>query len=61
MSKLKFKFFVSIFWLIGISFHSVFGIPITVSTKFLSKILEFKTPDFVLKIISFLLFSSDIK
>ena len=41
----------------GISFHLVFEIPISVSTRLSSQIFDFKIPPEVQRIISFLLFS----
>ena len=55
------RFLVSRFSLNGISFQFVFGIPISVSTKLLPKIFDFKTPEEVQTVISFWLFSFDKK
>ena len=52
---------VSRFLLNGISFQFVFGIPTSVSTKLLPKIFDFKIPEEVQIVISFLLFSFDKK
>jgi hypothetical protein len=58
---LIFKFFVSRFLFNGISFQLVFGIPISVSTKLLSRIFDFSAPEEVQSIISLSLFSFDIR
>ena len=59
LTILMFKFFVSKFLFNGISFQFVFGTPISVSTKLLSKICDFNAPEEVQSIISLSLFSFD--
>ena len=51
LTILMFKFFVSKFLFNGISFQFVFAIPISVSTKLLSKICDFNAPEDVQSII----------
>ena len=57
---LIFSFLVSKFLFNGILSQSVFGIPISVSTKLFSKIFDFNEPEDVQRVISLSLFSFDI-
>ena len=60
LSKISiFKFCVSCCSLKGISCQLTFGTPISVSTKLLSKIYDFREPEAVKSVISFLPLSFD--
>ena len=61
LTILIFSFLVSKFLFNGILSQSVFGIPISVSTKLFSKIFDFNEPEDVQRVISLSLFSFDNK